>query len=566
MALRNSVVDRLNLTSILSGYVPYTGATADVDLGAFDLYSNQVFTNYITGNPAVGGGIYPSSYQIQDASNVNAFDWNNRIFYDEYGNNVAEFGAGALYGFAVNSGLQVGNIFGFGSYVDFGSGGDTSILTNALVDTSNVTSVDPKNRYLINNSNGIVFDYQTNTLYDGAGTTVAFFGGGYGGYFVAPSLAADTILNASGGYGIEVSNRYLKSSLGATSYDWENNQVYDSVGGISADLSARYLYDSANAYSIDYNARAAFDASSTEVFSWGGTYILFSKDALPNTNNGFSLGGASNFWANVYATYFKASNGTAGAPAYTFGGATNQGMYSVSSNVLGFSVGGTVRFQVFAAGIEGSAQVRGLAVSAATPTFAPSNDTNTGVYFLGSDVMGLATGGVRALEISAAQKVAIKQGGTTNAYGVKTAFYTNHTAASNISTTETDLHTVTTAASSLNSNADSIEFEMSGQFAANANNKRIRIYWGGQVIFDTTSQAFNSGDWVIRGRIKRLSTTTYRSIVTWNSTNATAVTSPQRTAWTGNALTTNIFKTTGQGGASNDITLDDTCASWLPQT
>lgn len=55
------------------------------------------------------------------------------------------------------------------------------------------------------------------------------------------------------------------------------------------------------------------------------------------------------------------------------------------------------------------------------PNIACSVDTNTGVYFQGSDVMGFTTGGVRAVQIDASQNVAI---------GTGTASYKLHVAGS----------------------------------------------------------------------------------------------------------------------------------------
>ena len=40
-------------------------------------------------------------------------------------------------------------------------------------------------------------------------------------------------------------------------------------------------------------------------------------------------------------------------------------------------------------------------------------------------------------------------------------------------------------------NLDRVTGRVSGTFASNANNKRIRLYFGTTVIFDTTALAFN---------------------------------------------------------------------------
>lgn len=89
-------------------------------------------------------------------------------------------------------------------------------------------------------------------------------------------------------------------------------------------------------------------------------------------------------------------------------------MYSASANQVQIATGGVVRFQVFSAGIEGSAQVRGLAAGAATPTFCSNNDTNSGLYFLGLDQIGLCTNATARLEIGATGVWTLWDGTTIN--------------------------------------------------------------------------------------------------------------------------------------------------------
>lgn len=71
----------------------------------------------------------------------------------------------------------------------------------------------------------------------------------------------------------------------------------------------------------------------------------------------------------------------------------------------------------------------------------------------------------------------------------------------------TNLLTYMVLAHTLTNNGDRISFRTSGRFAANANNKQIQVILGSEVVFDSGSQAANSGSWVVTGEIIRTGST-----------------------------------------------------------
>lgn len=85
-------------------------------------------------------------------------------------------------------------------------------------------------------------------------------------------------------------------------------------------------------------------------------------------------------------------NGSAGAPSYSFSANTNQGMYSGGSS-LRFAVGGA--WKIILAATESSfANICNFPDgSVASPALRFSNDSNTGLYRVGNDEIGISTGG-----------------------------------------------------------------------------------------------------------------------------------------------------------------------------
>lgn len=68
------------------------------------------------------------------------------------------------------------------------------------------------------------------------------------------------------------------------------------------------------------------------------------------TDSYYNLGSSGKKWLSVYSDTIKASNGTNGAPTYTFDGDTDTGMYRGSSNSLQFSTGGVMRLNLDSSG------------------------------------------------------------------------------------------------------------------------------------------------------------------------------------------------------------------------
>ena len=129
----------------------------------------------------------------------------------------------------------------------------------------------------------------------------------------------------------------------------------------------------------------------------------------------------------------------------------------------------------------------------------------------------------------------------------------DNTARSNTGTGETDLTTFSVQANTLSNNGEHLEIEVAGSTAANANNKQFRIYFGGSVFFDSGNQALNNKAWRAWIRIFRTGPTAVRitcSFVTENVVFQNHV----NTTLSPTLSSANIFKVTGTGGGSNDIT------------
>lgn len=126
---------------------------------------------------------------------------------------------------------------------------------------------------------------------------------------------------------------------------------------------------------------------------------------------------------------------------------------------------------------------------------------------------------------------------------------------SNTSTSETDLFTDSVAVNTLIADKDRIVAEYAGTIATTGGNKRLRVYFGGTGIYDSTALAITTTtSWVIHVTIMRTGSSTARAIVRAFSGDSHLVANVTQTDLTGLDFTaTNIIKITGTGGASTDI-------------
>jgi len=125
----------------------------------------------------------------------------------------------------------------------------------------------------------------------------------------------------------------------------------------------------------------------------------------------------------------------------------------------------------------------------------------------------------------------------------------------NVGVGEDDLMSWSMPANTLLVNDDSIEIDMAGQFANTANNKRLRIYFGSSLVFDTTSLAISAAsDWMVNILVIRTGSATQRVRVDFSSTNSVLATSMKYTATSETMSGAITIKATGEATSNNDVT------------
>jgi hypothetical protein len=142
---------------------------------------------------------------------------------------------------------------------------------------------------------------------------------------------------------------------------------------------------------------AAVDLNSQKITGLGTPTLT--TDAATKTYVDTVAGGAA-------AQYFP-GDGTAAAPAYSFASDTNTGVYRVGTDSVGVSTGGTVRLTVDATGIATVANIVRAAGSSGVPGFGFVGDTGTGIRSYASNQLSLLAGGNDRVILDSAGNIGI---------------------------------------------------------------------------------------------------------------------------------------------------------------
>ena len=148
---------------------------------------------------------------------------------------------------------------------------------------------------------------------------------------------------------------------------------------------------------------------------------------------------------------------------------------------------------------------------------------------------------------------------SSNAYTLKDWYASGN----NVSSTETDLMTYTVPANTLVNNGDKLSFTFGGIFGSVANSKTLRVYFGTTSVVLNSITEVNVG-WQITGTIIKDSATTYRFTIVQTNINYYPYTMSGTSGTVTNYTGTNVFKITGQGTSSSDLTAQMGTLQFIP--
>jgi hypothetical protein len=183
----------------------------------------------------------------------------------------------------------------------------------------------------------------------------------------------------------------------------------------------------------------------TGMFRQGANTIGWST----NGSQGLSFSTGSQFTL-LNATPLRVGDGSAGTPSISFDSDQDTGIYRAGSNQLNFSTGGVLRFGITTGDFNFSTESNLNALncrledgSAASPSFTFTNDTNTGMFRQGADVIGWACNGAQHLALTTGQ---LSPGGTDGTMNLgsgsarwNTVFATNSTINTSHSSTKENI-------------------------------------------------------------------------------------------------------------------------------
>ena len=102
------------------------------------------------------------------------------------------------------------------------------------------------------------------------------------------------------------------------------------------------------------------------------------------------------------------ADGSTSAPSFSFSSDTNTGVYRVSADTLGITASGNRQVRFFDGDTYFDSRIYAHVGSVGNPSYCFNDDTDTGIYKVASNQIGIATNGTRRIKIDASGETAIE--------------------------------------------------------------------------------------------------------------------------------------------------------------
>lgn len=194
----------------------------------------------------------------------------------------------------------------------------------------------------------------------------------------------------------------------------DNNYAVDTTGIVTADgyIDTVLLNNQRSGYivchapeaenKIGYNS--AMTLSSNKITNMGLNSKTSATSFLTFSSSDSSVGYSSILntdGTNLTSTLaLLNSSGTALLPAYSFTGDSNTGIYRVGADQLGITTNGTLRFDIGTTAITSTLPIYNSSGTEGAPSYTFSTDPDTGLYLIGNNNLGISTAGTIKLEFS----------------------------------------------------------------------------------------------------------------------------------------------------------------------